>query len=140
DRLQLDHFCNFDLADLPLHPGLLVRSLVARVSEATPGIEVRISLRSCGLRQCPYLAQSTTTVPSLSPFSTARCACAVSDSAYCPATLCRRAPARSHFVMSACAAACKGGGSVGSTSGRSAMQRSINSRTGSTGVRFPLVA
>ena len=36
---------------------------------------------------CSYLAQSTITVPSLSPFSTARCACAVSESANCPATL-----------------------------------------------------
>ena len=36
---------------------------------------------------CSYLAQSTITVPSLSPFSTARCACAVSESANCAATL-----------------------------------------------------
>ena len=34
-----------------------------------------------------YRAQSTITVPSLSPFSTARCACAVSDSANCAAML-----------------------------------------------------
>jgi hypothetical protein len=34
-----------------------------------------------------YLAQSTITVPSLSPFSTARCACAVSERANCAATL-----------------------------------------------------
>ncbi len=37
------------------------------------------------------------TVPSLSPFSTARCACAVSDSANCAAILCIRGPAGQPF-------------------------------------------
>ena len=53
----------------------------------------------------PQRAQSTITVPSLSPFSTATWACAVSDSANCAATLWIRGPAASHFEMSACAAA-----------------------------------
>src|ERR1700730_17922428 len=112
DGFEFDHLGDLDLADLPLHRK----------------------------RFLSYRAQSTMTVPSLSPSSTARCACAVSFSANCPAILCRRGPAASHFVMSACAAACKGAGSAGSTSERSAMQRAINSRTGTTGLRLPLVA
>ena len=63
-----------------------------RMRSASPG-------RRSGPRRCrvSYRAQSTMTVPSLSPFSTARCACAVSDSANCAAMLWMRGPAASHF-------------------------------------------
>jgi hypothetical protein len=51
-----------------------------------------------------------------------------------------RGPAASHFEMSAWAAASSGGGSAYSTSARTAMHFSINSRIGTTGLRLPLVA
>ena len=56
-----------------------------------------LSPRKSGEREKLYRAQSTMTVPSLSPFSTARCACTVSLSGNCAAMLWMRGPAASHF-------------------------------------------
>src|SRR6202790_5698937 len=83
DSLEFNDFCDPDLAYIPMHPAFpYPTEPVAR-----------------------YRAQSTITVPILSPFSTARWACAVSDSGNWPAILWTPVPAASHREMSSCAAA-----------------------------------
>src|SRR6185312_17023803 len=108
NRLQFDDFRDFDLAHIPVHSALPFESLLDPCSLLFVSFRPRPLRRKAAFSL--YRAQSTMKVPSLSPFSTARCACAVSDSANCPAILCMRVPAASHLVMSACAAASSGGG------------------------------